>query len=122
MPSQTSPKNLPYPLGTDRVMDGDDMIRKLAQSVDNMVQGGQISPNIVTGGTAVQTTVTFPVAYAAGSTPFVAATPVASNASTNIAVSVTSIGATSMVVSCVRASSGTQSVQWVAAGPIAAVS
>lgn len=119
MPANTTAKALPYPLGTDRLMDGDDSIRKLAQSVDNMTQGGQARLNIVTGGTAVSVAITFPTAYA--SPPTLAATPIAGTAATNIAVSVTSITATGFTLSGVRASAGAQDVQWIAVGPVAPV-
>lgn len=72
MPSATPGRNLPYPLGTDRVMDGDDQIRKLAQSVENMVQTAVVQIPFVTNGTAASVTWTFPVAFA--DVPFVVAT------------------------------------------------
>src|SRR5262245_5861821 len=69
MPGNTTTKNLPYPLGTDRVMDGDDIIKGLANAVDNMVQAQALSLNVVTANTPASVVVTFPVAY--GSAPFV---------------------------------------------------
>jgi hypothetical protein len=73
MPASTNPKNLPYPLGTDRVMDGDDAIRALAQSVDNMVQAGSVQIAAVVVDTTYTINVAFPVAYAAA--PIVMVTP-----------------------------------------------
>ena len=65
MPATTSAKNLPYPLGTDRLMDGDDAIHSLAAAVDNMVQTGLVTLTPVTANVVVTATVTIPVAYAA---------------------------------------------------------
>lgn len=119
MPSQTAGKNLPYPLGTDRVMDGDDQIRKLAQSVDNMAQAGTATPNITTGGTAATVAVTFPVAYA--STPSVAISYNLS-ANANISCSVQSPTASGFIAAAVRATAGTVPCYWIAVGPITPVS
>lgn len=51
----TTPNGLPYPVGTDRVMDGDDAIRALALGVDN---GTEVTTNITllaAGGSGVAT-------------------------------------------------------------------
>ena len=62
----TTPKGLPYPLGTDRVMDGDDNIRRLAQAVENYVQAGTAQvPAGSDGNTHASVAVVFPVPYAA---------------------------------------------------------
>lgn len=45
MPANT-PRGYPYPLGTDRVMDGDDSIRALAEAVDTKL--GVIASGAVT--------------------------------------------------------------------------
>lgn len=62
MPATTT-KGYPYPLGTDRVADGDDAIHALAEKVDTalgVIAGGQA--NITHSGTGTaSTTVTFPV-------------------------------------------------------------
>lgn len=39
MPANT-PNGFPYPLGTDRLMDGDDSIHNLATAIDNDLYGG----------------------------------------------------------------------------------
>lgn len=39
MPANT-PNGFPYPLGTDRLMDGDDAIHNLATAIDNDLYGG----------------------------------------------------------------------------------
>lgn len=39
MPAATT-KGYPYPVGTDRVMDGDDAIKNLAQKVDDNLKAG----------------------------------------------------------------------------------
>jgi hypothetical protein len=117
MPSQTSVKNLPFPLGTDRVMDGDDQIRKLAQSVDNMAQGGLANINVTTGGSPSTLVVTFPVAYAA--VPVV--TTGVQGSSPNIGSGVQAVTATNVTLSGYRATAGTQGVYWIAIGPVVAV-
>lgn len=119
MPATTADKKLPYPLGNDRVMDGDDQIRKLAQSVDNMVQAGTVGVPITTGGTSGQIVVTFPVAYSAP--PFVNVTYRASSASSASSVSCDQPTTTSVPINGVRASSGTLNVMWTAVGPVVAV-
>ena len=63
MPS-TTPKGFPYPLGSDRLMDGDDAIRNLATAVDTMVgvfAAGQVNINVTVIGNVAQTAVVFPV-------------------------------------------------------------
>lgn len=63
MPS-TTPKGFPYPLGTDRVMDGDDAIRNLATAVDGSVgahAAGTVSITTPSADTGATTAVTFPV-------------------------------------------------------------
>jgi hypothetical protein len=62
MPANT-PKGYPYPLGTDRVMDGDDSIHSLATAVDSRLGvacAGTGVINVTTGGTAAVLAVTFP--------------------------------------------------------------
>jgi hypothetical protein len=61
----TTPKGYPYPLGTDRVMDGDDSIKALATAVDTklgVATGGFLTaPDSASQGGVQTTTVTFPV-------------------------------------------------------------
>lgn len=61
----TTAHGYPYPLGTDRVMDGDDVIHSLADKVDtNLGYGmfsGQVSLTINALNTPVSVAVTFPV-------------------------------------------------------------
>lgn len=118
MPSTTPGRNLPYPLGTDRLMDGDDQIRKLAQSVENMTQAGIAQVNVTTGGTLASLSVTFPVAFAAA--PVVVVTPVGTNPPT-ITAAANTITATAFICVGVRGTSGLQPVNWFAVGPINAV-
>lgn len=64
MPANT-PKGYPYPLGTDRLMDGDDVIHSLATAVDTMAgvfAAGSLTSSVPTAlNTPVSTAVTFPV-------------------------------------------------------------
>jgi len=99
-------------------MDGDDAMRKLAQSVDNMVQAGVATVNVTTGGTAASTTVTFPVAYA--SPPVVVVTPQGA-ASTTQSASAGGPSATSFSCNAVRATAGPVTCLWIAVGPVVAV-
>lgn len=60
----TTPKGFPYPLGTDRVMDGDDVIHSLATAVDvksGLVAGGNVVIPITAVNTLATVAVTFPV-------------------------------------------------------------
>lgn len=63
MPSQTAGYKLPYPVGTDRVADGDDAMRRLAQSVENMVQTAIITIPITAVNTGATFVWVFPVPY-----------------------------------------------------------
>jgi hypothetical protein len=62
MPANTA-KGYPYPLGTDRVMDGDDAIKNLATAVDSKlpaktyVTDGTVS---ISANVAANATITFP--------------------------------------------------------------
>lgn len=61
---QNTPKGFPYPIGTDRVMDGDDAIRNLATAVDTkvgLVASGQVTVPITAANTVASAAVTFPV-------------------------------------------------------------
>ena len=121
MPSTTS-KGLPYPLGTDRVMDGDDQIRKLAQGVQNYVQSGTLAIPITAADTATNATLVFPVAYAAP--PNVTATantgPPSGNAYQAVWIGATT--AADVVINAKRAgASAGFTVTWIAVGTIAAV-
>jgi NAD-dependent dihydropyrimidine dehydrogenase PreA subunit len=99
-------------------MDGDDMMRKLAQSVENMVQTGTASVNVTTGGSASTLAITFPVAFAAP--PTVVVTP--SGSSPNIGAMVaTTPTATAVTIAAYRATAGAQVVYWVAIGPVVPV-
>lgn len=123
MPSQTSGKNLPYPLGTDRLMDGDDAIRKLAQSVDNMVQAATVTVPVTAANTPASVTWTFPVAYSAP--PVVLACPAGGTAIVGrgtVVAPAQAITNTSVAITA-QTSTGTGAVPvWViAVGPVSAV-
>lgn len=85
----------PYPIGTDRVMDGDDAIHALADKVENNLLGGVLSGMATTPAppavnTGVSVTVTFPVGRFTA-VPFVVAQCVASSPHT---VACTTLNAT----------------------------
>jgi hypothetical protein len=56
-------KGYPYPVGTDRVMDGDNVIRSLAEAVDTKLgcaAGGLVTITPSSAGAATAVAVTFP--------------------------------------------------------------
>jgi len=57
-------KGYPYPVGTDRVMDGDDAIHSLATAVETLLgvaASGSVVVTLTTGAFTGNTAVTFPV-------------------------------------------------------------
>lgn len=72
-----TPHGYPYPVGTDRVMDGDDVIHALATAVDTQL--GVTASGVATiPVTAVNTVTTIAVTFPAGrfnAAPFVFTTP-----------------------------------------------
>lgn len=63
MPANTA-KGYPYPLGTDRLMDGDDAIKALAEAIDariGVVAAGSVSVPVSSGSATGTVAVTFPV-------------------------------------------------------------
>jgi hypothetical protein len=122
MPSQTAGRNLPYPLGTDRVMDGDDAIRKLAQSVDNMIQVAQVTVPITAANAPASVTWTYPVPFSAPPPVVLATLNALGPLSRGVMVTITALTATNCVVNA-QASSGTANVSVfvVAIGPVTPV-
>lgn len=94
MPSSTSGKKLPYPLTSDPVASGADAIRKLAQSVDNMIQTQRVTIPITTAGTAAVLAVVFPVPFLAIPTVVVSTNVTSGTMSDRPAVSVAQITTT----------------------------
>lgn len=120
MPATTSGYKLPYPLGTDRLMDGDDQIRKLAQSVENMVQTGtvNITPSAVDTTTTV--TVTFPVAFSAAPLVFCNFNSPPGSGYTLLVWS-SSPTTTNVAINIRKGTTTASNVNWVAIGPVVAV-
>lgn len=121
MPSQTAGYRLPYPLGTDRLMDGDDQIRKLAQSVENCVQSGTVTIPITAVNTQATVAVTFPVAYQAA--PVVVAGWVAGTIAGSVGgLTLASVTTTGFTAAGIR-TSGAAAIPaaWVAVGQVVAV-
>jgi hypothetical protein len=114
MPENT-PKGYPYPLGTDRLADGDDAIHSLATAIDTRLGvacSGVTVVNVATGGTAGIVAVTFPAGLFT-----VAPTCLATWAGTALATTACAISGpatTGMNVSGVRAGVGTLNVHWLA--------
>lgn len=72
-----TPRGFPYPVGTDRVMDGDNAIQALAQAVNDRLgnmAGGLVTITPSAADTATTTAVTYP-AGRFSATPIVLATP-----------------------------------------------
>jgi|SRR6185369_543 len=111
----TTPKGFPYPLGTDRLADGDDAIHSLATAVDTklgVAAAGNAAVNVTTGGTASTLAVTFPVGLFTAAPVCVCTYQLA--ATTNAAVSAQSPTTTGFTISAVRATAGTMNVFWFA--------
>ena len=78
----TTPKGYPYPLGTDRVMDGDDSIHALATAVDTNLgvqASGKATIPVVSNTTNYSVSVTYPVGRFT-ETPHAVATAISSAA------------------------------------------
>jgi hypothetical protein len=76
-----TPLGYPYPVGTDRVMDGDDAIHNLASAVDNKLglgASGIVTVAVTALGAPGSTTVTFPASRFTVA-PFVCTAIVAAN-------------------------------------------
>jgi hypothetical protein len=106
----------PYPVGTDRVMDGDDAIHALATAVDTqagVLASGKATVPITVQGTTASVAVTFPAGRFNG-VPFVATSPVG-NAPQQFTQSIASVTATGFTINGNR-SIGTAvfDVNWIA--------
>jgi hypothetical protein len=117
MGSQT-PHGYPYPVGTDRVMDGDNAIQALAEAVDAHLRRGVASGSISMPITAVNTTAFATVTFPAGrftATPIVATAVGASGATPFFPVTVSAVTATGCTLGAAR-SSGTAAfpAYWIA--------
>ena len=108
----TTPKGYPYPLGTDRVMDGDDAIASLANAVDTKL--GVAAAGIFTTGapptpnTPITTALTFPAGRFTAA-PIVTASPNTSAVAIVAPIGISSITASGCNISFSR-SSGTTAI------------
>lgn len=113
MPANTA-KGYPYPLGTDRVMDGDDAIKALASKIPQ-VQGG--AANVAPVANAVASlVVNFPVPFPVGTVPHVVATVSAGNPHLR-EVSVSAIDNAKFTLNVYATTSTGFPVEWVAMVP-----
>jgi hypothetical protein len=115
MPANT-PKGYPYPLGTDRLMDGDDAIHNLATAVDTklgVAAAGQAVLPSGSVGTVVSVAVTFPAGLFTAS-PICMATYNGTSSSVLMALAVSSISVTGTTIFGGRASgsAGSVNVWW----------
>lgn len=115
MPANTPDKAFPYPLGSDRLMDGDDAIKALATAVDFSIQSGVVQLT-----TVIDTNVIVPVvfAHAFAATPVVivgsqAGPPGANYSNLYWAQSVTAAG---FSIGAKRSTAVAVTVPWVAIG------
>jgi|SRR5262245_638040 len=118
MPGNTPVRNLPYPLGTDRLMDGDDTIKALATAVENMVQAQALSMTVVTANTAVSVQVTFPVAYSAAPFVLVGMMTAATPAPGSIVQWVSNVTATGFTAWLNMTVTGARTVHYIAVGRV----
>lgn len=115
----TTAHGYPYPLGTDRVMDGDDVIHALADAIDTKLgvsANGVATIANVPVTTLASVSVTFPagrftvapqvVATRAGST--------AAAASTSLSVSGIGVGGFTLTAWQTGGTAGSASVHWIA--------
>jgi hypothetical protein len=118
-----TPKGYPYPVGTDRVMDGDDAIKALATAVDTKLGAAAAGTLDITGLAANGTgsvAVTFPAGRFTASPTAVMFTvysgnPTGSNAYSAVWVTPGAITKDGMTAQGRRASAGDISAYWTAA-------
>jgi hypothetical protein len=125
MATQFTPaKKLPYPQSSDPVAQGADAIRRLAQSVDNMVQAGIVTVPITALNTNADVAVNFPVPFA--SAPVAVTLTTVTGTPQTCVVSVSSGApptAAGFTARGQRTSGGVQTFDcyWVAIGPVGVV-
>lgn len=103
MPANT-PRGYPYPVGTDRVMDGDDSIKALATAVDTQLgvsASGQNTIPIVAAATPVSVSVTYPAGRFTA-TPFPVVCPTTASDPSNFHCAVSNATATGFTIWGVR--------------------
>lgn len=116
----TTTRGYPYPVGTDRVMDGDDAIHALASSVDSQVgqvQAGTLQVTPAGANTTTTVVVTFPVPFAVA--PLVVVGFGSSGASMAPGVCSAWAGTStpsSFNLSLQRANTAVQAINWIARG------
>lgn len=108
----TNAAGFPYPLGTDRVMDGDDAIKALADKVSWFQTGTVALAGDATANRIVP--VTFPVQFPRAPIVFLIALTGLTAATQNQHVSPSSITPTGFSANGVRNNTTTITVQWVA--------
>jgi hypothetical protein len=114
-------RGYPYPVGTDRVMDGDNAIQALAQAVNDKAGGptvtGEVTMTTLANGASGNVAVTFPAGRFSG-TPHVFCQT--GNGRVNVSpANTTAAGFTySMANFSGGATSGTQTGYWLATLPI----
>ena len=113
----TTAKGYPYPVGTDRVMDGDNAIQALAEAVDThlgRVASGFVNVNITTAGGSASVAVTMPVGRFTA-TPIAVANATAVGNPGGFQAAALGASASSITVGAARnTSTGNVGVNWLA--------
>jgi hypothetical protein len=118
--ASTGTKKLPYPQPSEPIAQGADAIRKLAQSVDNMVQAGAVTVAIGTANLNQSQAVAFPVPF--NSAPYVCITPISGpTPDFTTAWWVTAVTANGFTAWSRRSTTGNFTAHWVAVGSVVAV-
>lgn len=68
MPAQTATYAIPYPVGTDRVMDGDNAMQAIAERVEAVWQFFYTEVTVLAGASFRSANITWPTAYSAAPT------------------------------------------------------
>jgi hypothetical protein len=116
--SGTTATGLPFPTGTDLVVDGDDAIRALAEKITTQLVGRIEARSMVVtmGGTQSQ----FPFATAFASKPFVAVASPGAGPATSVVVIWDTVTATTFVFALYNGgtpvTTGVQRVNYIAVG------
>jgi hypothetical protein len=112
MPSNTPNFDLPYPLGSEPVADGDDAIRLLALAVDSLVKGAS---TVITTDASGNATVT----HGLGRAPLTVVAVTGVNSGTGWLVSTTAVTATTFTVNVRNSTTGALytggfTIRWIA--------
>jgi hypothetical protein len=116
MPGNTA-HSYPYPLGTDRVMDGDDSIKNLANAIETKcaasASGTAVTPACIALNTPVSVSITFPAGRFL-SAPRVQVCSTGSSAPWSVGVNGITTGGCTLIAAKVYGGNSAVTLQWVA--------